>query len=117
MSTSPVWLLLFSQRLMVERETPKSSWTSLLRMPRSMAASAFNLRSFEYAFMSNILAWVRYLRKLLLELLQGEVRTFETALYRCWDITLCCAMLRLSPTISCGRDVRQRYICWRGSVP
>ena len=34
-----------------------------------MAASAFNLRSFEYAFMSNILAWVRYLRKLLLELL------------------------------------------------
>ena len=34
-----------------------------------MAASAFNLRSFEYTFMSNILAWVRYLRKLLLELL------------------------------------------------
>jgi hypothetical protein len=32
-----------------------------------MAASAFNLRSFEYAFMRDILARVRYLRKLLLE--------------------------------------------------
>jgi Ca2+-binding RTX toxin-like protein len=66
MATSPVWLLLFSQRLTVERETPKRFWTSLLGTPRSMAASAFNLRSFEYAFMPNILARVRYLRKPLL---------------------------------------------------
>jgi hypothetical protein len=29
MSTSPVWRLLMSQRLIVERETPKSSATSL----------------------------------------------------------------------------------------
>ena len=47
MATSPVWRLLLSQRLMVERESPKRSWTSLLGTPRSMAASAFNLRSFE----------------------------------------------------------------------
>jgi hypothetical protein len=40
-----------SQRLMVERETPKRSWTSFLGMPRSMAESTFSLRSFEYAFM------------------------------------------------------------------
>ena len=46
-STSPVRRLLFDQRLMVEREIPKSSATSLLGMPRSMAASTFNLRSFE----------------------------------------------------------------------
>src|SRR5215208_5583678 len=63
MSRSPVWRLLLSQRLMVERETPKSCWTSLLGMPRSMAASALNLRSFEYAFMWHILTRVRYLRK------------------------------------------------------
>jgi hypothetical protein len=66
MSRSPLWRLLFSQRLMVERETPKSCWTSLLGMPRSMAASARNLRSFEYAFMWHILTRVRYLRKPLL---------------------------------------------------
>src|SRR5215203_652967 len=42
-STPPVWRLLLSQRLMVERETPKRSWTSFLGMPRSMAASVFNL--------------------------------------------------------------------------
>ncbi len=45
--TSPVWRLLLSQRLMVDRETPKSSETSFLGMPRSMAASTFNLKSFE----------------------------------------------------------------------
>src|SRR5215203_2507658 len=67
MFTSPVWRLLFNQRLMVERETPRSSWTSFLGMPRSIAASVFNLRSFEYAFMGSILIQVRYLRKPLLE--------------------------------------------------
>src|ERR687886_1219220 len=51
MFTSPVWRLLFSQRLMVDREIPKSSATSLLGMPRSMAESTFSLRSLEYAFM------------------------------------------------------------------
>ena len=40
---------------MVERETPKSSATSFLGMPRSIAASVFNLRSFEYAFMDPLL--------------------------------------------------------------
>ena len=49
--TSPVRRLLLSQRLMVERETPKSSETSFLGMPRSMVESTFSLRSFEYAFM------------------------------------------------------------------
>jgi hypothetical protein len=48
---------------MVERETPRSCWTSFLGMPRSIAASVFNLRSFEYAFMESILIQVRYLRK------------------------------------------------------
>jgi hypothetical protein len=48
----PVWRVLLSQRLMVERETPKRSWTSFLGMPRSTAESTFNLRSFEYAFMA-----------------------------------------------------------------
>ena len=67
MFTSPVWRLLFNQRLMVERETPRSSWTSFLGMPRSIAASVFNLRSFEYAFMGSILIQVRYLRKPLSE--------------------------------------------------
>ncbi len=62
-STPPVWRLLLSQRLMVDRETPKSSATSFLGMPRSMAASVFNLRSFEYAFMVSILEKVRYLCK------------------------------------------------------
>ena len=47
MSTSPVRRLLLSQRLMVDREIPKSFATSLLEMPRSIAASVFNLRSFE----------------------------------------------------------------------
>jgi hypothetical protein len=50
MFTSPVVRLLPIQRLIVERETPKRSWTSLLGIPRSIAASAFNLRCFEYAF-------------------------------------------------------------------
>ncbi len=64
--TSPVWRQRLSQRLMVERETPKSSEISFLEMPpRSMAASVFSLRSFEYAFMESILVEVRYLRKLL----------------------------------------------------
>jgi hypothetical protein len=46
-STPPVWRLLLSQRLMVEGETPKRSCTCALGMPRSIAASVFNLRSFE----------------------------------------------------------------------
>ncbi len=50
-STPPVWRRLLSQRLIVEREIPKSSETSTLGTPRSIAASAFNLKSFEYAFM------------------------------------------------------------------
>jgi hypothetical protein len=66
-STPPVRRLLFSQRLMVDRETPKSRATSFLGMPRSMAARAFTLRSFEYAFMMSILVQVRYLCKPLLE--------------------------------------------------
>ncbi len=45
--TSPVSCLLLSQRFMVERETPKSSATSFLGMPRSTAASTLDLRSFE----------------------------------------------------------------------
>ena len=45
--TSPVWRLLLSQRLMVERETQKRSWTSFLGMPQSIAESVFNLRSLE----------------------------------------------------------------------
>src|SRR4051812_12260906 len=45
--TPPVWRLLFNQRLMVERETPKRSATSFLGMPRLTAASTLNLRSFE----------------------------------------------------------------------
>ncbi len=60
--TSPVRRRRLSQRFMVEREAPKSSETSFLGMPRSMAASVFNLRSFEYAFMESILMEVRYLR-------------------------------------------------------
>ena len=44
---SPVWRLLFNQRLMVDTETPKSLETSFLGMPRSTAASVFNLRSLE----------------------------------------------------------------------
>src|SRR5215207_9689619 len=63
MLTSPVWRLLLSQRLRVERETPKRSWTSFLGMPRSKAESTFNLRSFEYAFMDTIFMQVHYLRK------------------------------------------------------
>src|SRR5215216_1296035 len=85
MLTSPVWRLLFSQRLMVDRETPKSSVTSLLGMPRSMAASVFNLRSFEYAFMWNILMQVRYLRKPLLGCRithrSGRIRSDDAALF------------------------------------
>src|SRR5215204_6168420 len=74
MSTSPVRRLRLSQRLMVERETPKSSATSFLGMPRSIAASVFNLRSFEYACMDPIFVQVHYLRNPLLELREGEVR-------------------------------------------
>ena len=62
MFTSPVRRLRPSQRLMVERETPKSSATSFLGIPRSMAARDFNLRSFENALMESILMQVRYLR-------------------------------------------------------
>jgi hypothetical protein len=68
--TSPVWRLLLSQRLRVERETPKRSWTSFLGIPRSTAESTFNLRSFEYAFMDTIFMQVHYLRKPLLELVK-----------------------------------------------
>src|SRR5215203_3162274 len=46
-STPPVRRLLLSQRLMVEREIPYSSWTSFLGIPRSSALSVFNLRSLE----------------------------------------------------------------------
>jgi hypothetical protein len=46
---------------------PEELLDPLLGMPRSMAASALNLRSFEYAFMWHILTRVRYLRKPLLE--------------------------------------------------
>lgn len=64
MFTSPVWCLLFSQRLMVDKETPKRFATSLLGMPRSMAESTFTLRSFEHAFIIDpFFMWVRYLRK------------------------------------------------------
>jgi hypothetical protein len=58
---------------MVERGTPKRSATSFLGMPRSMAASVFNLRSFEYAFMESMLVQVRYLRKPL-----SEIRVLES---------------------------------------
>ena len=44
---SPPSILLFSQRLSVAREMEKVSTTSLLGVPRSTAASAFNLKSFE----------------------------------------------------------------------
>src|SRR5829696_6571794 len=45
-----------TQRLMVERETPKSSETSSRGRPRSTAPSTRSLRSFEYAFMTGVLA-------------------------------------------------------------
>ena len=45
--TSPVWRLLNNQRFMEDKETPKSSVTCFLGMPRSTAASTFNLRSLE----------------------------------------------------------------------
>ena len=47
LEASAVWCLRLSQRLVVERETPKSSQTSTLGMPRSMAESTLSLRSFE----------------------------------------------------------------------
>ncbi len=46
-STPPVWRLLFSQRLMVESETPKSAATALLGVPQSTARGTRNLKSFE----------------------------------------------------------------------
>src|SRR5215218_398389 len=45
-----------TQRLMVERETPNSSETSSRGRPRSTAPSTRSLRSFEYAFMADVLA-------------------------------------------------------------
>jgi hypothetical protein len=60
---SPVCRLLLSQRLMVDRETPKRTAASFLGMPRSMAESTFRLRSFEYAFMDSIFVLVHYLPK------------------------------------------------------
>src|SRR5215212_3169123 len=39
---------------MVGSETPKTRATSFLGMPRSTAASTFNLRSFEYGFMPEV---------------------------------------------------------------
>jgi hypothetical protein len=67
------------QGLMVERETPKRSATSFLGMPRSMAASVFNLRSFEYAFMESMLVQVRYLRKPLSEYVFSKVHIRDRA--------------------------------------
>src|SRR5215213_8041349 len=81
MLTSPVWRLLLSQRLRVERETPKRSWTSFLGMPRSKAESTFNLRSFEYAFMDTIFIQVHYLRKPLLLVDFRGTLTPEMSLY------------------------------------
>jgi hypothetical protein len=49
--TSPRSLLIFSQRFMEGKETPKTLATSLRSMPRSTASSTLSLRSFEYAFM------------------------------------------------------------------
>lgn len=53
-STPPVSLRSLSQRLMVGSETPKIRETSLRAIPRSQAASVFNLRSFEYGFMPRV---------------------------------------------------------------
>jgi hypothetical protein len=39
---------------MVGSETPKTCATSFRSMPRSTAASTFNLRSFEYGFMPKV---------------------------------------------------------------
>ena len=50
-STSPVSLLLFSQRFMVGIDTEKVLATSSLGLPESTAESTLNLRSFEYGFM------------------------------------------------------------------
>jgi hypothetical protein len=50
--TSPVSLLLFSQRFMVGIDTEKVFATSTLGVPASTAESTLNLRSFEYGFMS-----------------------------------------------------------------
>src|SRR5215211_4380048 len=49
-STSPVSLLLFSQRFMAGIHTEKVFATSSLSLPASTAASTLNLRSFEYGF-------------------------------------------------------------------
>jgi hypothetical protein len=49
-STSPCSRLIFSQRLMEAKQTPKTLATSPRSMPRSMASSTLSLRSFEYAF-------------------------------------------------------------------
>ena len=50
-STSPVSLLLFSQRFMVGIDTEKVFATCSLGVPASTAESTLNLRSFEYGFM------------------------------------------------------------------
>lgn len=55
-STSPLSLLLLSQRLIEGREIPKIRATSWRAIPRSTASNTFSLRSFEYALMPGSLA-------------------------------------------------------------
>src|SRR5215216_3827000 len=108
-STPPVWRLLLSQRLMVDRETPKSSATSFLGMPRSIAASVFNLRSFEYAFMESILVQVRYLCKSLSEVGLGRgVRRYA-------ESSRCCLRWRRARTLAPHWEPHQaaeRFLVW-----
>jgi hypothetical protein len=49
--TSPASCLIFSQRFMQGKETPKTRTTSLRSMPRSTASNTLSLRSFEYGFL------------------------------------------------------------------
>src|SRR5215208_7205892 len=60
--TSPVSLLLFSQRFMVGIDTEKVFATCSLGLPASTAESTLNLRSFEYGFMPGDQHTDRYLR-------------------------------------------------------
>src|SRR5215212_5782616 len=66
-STSPVSLLLLSQRFMVGIDTEKVLATSCLGSPESTAARTLNLRSFEYGLMPEGYHMDRYLRAPLLE--------------------------------------------------
>ena len=54
-TSSPVSRRFLSQRLTVAGETPKVPTISPRGRPRSTAAKTFNLRSFEYAFMTAVL--------------------------------------------------------------